>query len=454
MNRNRALIRTALLLIVVVPVLGVGVANANAFIGSDTSATTHRSEGELPPASEITVVTNHANSGGGNGTIAAFSQEKELLYRNSTYSRYFDVDPVPGEEYSVMYVGSTVLPDSYCKLTETDDASCVRNVVERLNISTGETERLYTYEVVSRHPEDSVHDVDRVGEDRLLVADIFRNRAFIVNTTSGLITWQWHARMDFSYGESGGPSDDWTHINDVEYIEERDQVMVDLRNHDLVAFIDIEQGLDENYTLGGDDNYEILYEQHNPDYIPTNQGGPAVLVADSENNRIVEYQRSEGEWNRSWIYSDAEMEWPRDADRLPNGNTLITDTHSSRVFEVNESGDVVWKLNFPKGYEAERLGTGDESAGGSSASQLGLTSISGEEAESSGGWTFVDRVNYVLRLIIPNKIYHGLLVVSPSWVGLIDLAAMFGSVIGFMTWSAIEIRWSEKIKIRSPVQLQ
>jgi hypothetical protein len=403
------------------------------------------------------VVTNHVKSGGGNGTIAAYSQRKTLIYRNSTYSRYFDVDPVPGQKYSVMYVGSRVLSDNYCKLSADDEASCVRNVVERLNISTGEMQRLYTYEVISRHPPDSVHDVDRISDDRLLVADIFRNRAFIVNTTSGLITWQWHARMDFDYGKSGGPSDDWTHINDVEYIEERGEVMVDLRNHDLVAFIDVEEGLEEEYTLGSDNAHDILYEQHNPDYIPTDQGGPAVLVADSENNRIVEYQRSGGKWNRTWLYTDRQMEWPRDADRLPNGNTLITDTHSSRVFEVNRSGGVVWTLHFPKGYEAERLGTGDESAGGSSASELGLQSVSEggiEEAEVSGRRPILGIVYGVIRSLLPNKIYHGLTVVAPPWLGLIEMAMLFVSVVTLLGWIVIEGRWSERIKLCSPIQLQ
>ena len=41
------------------------------------------------------------------------------------------------------------------------------------------------------------------------------------------------------------------------------------------------------------------------------------------------------------------LEWTHDADRLPNGNTLIADTsdsptHTDRVIEVNSTGDIVW----------------------------------------------------------------------------------------------------------------
>ncbi|MFB6187541.1 MAG: arylsulfotransferase (asst), partial [Halobacteriaceae archaeon] len=80
--------------------------------------------------------------------------------------------------------------------------------------------------------------------------------------------------------------------------------------------------INTNKTLGTNNNHSIIYEQHNPDYIPEKDGGPAVVVADSENNRVAEYQYLDGEWNRSWVWRDSQLRWPRDADRLPNGHTL------------------------------------------------------------------------------------------------------------------------------------
>ena len=32
------------------------------------------------------------------------------------------------------------------------------------------------------------------------------------------------------------------------------------------------------------------------------------------------------------------------AQRLPNGNTLITESDAGRVFEVTEGGDIVWEF--------------------------------------------------------------------------------------------------------------
>jgi hypothetical protein len=54
------------------------------------------------------------------------------------------------------------------------------------------------------------------------------------------------------------------------------------------------------------------------------------------------------------------LDWPRDADRLPNGNTLITDSRNHRVLEVDPAGREVWSftgLALP--YEADRLSNGN-----------------------------------------------------------------------------------------------
>ena len=43
------------------------------------------------------------------------------------------------------------------------------------------------------------------------------------------------------------------------------------------------------------------------------------------------------------------------AHRLPNGNTLITETDKGRAFEVTESGEIVWEY-----YSPHRIGTNKE----------------------------------------------------------------------------------------------
>jgi hypothetical protein len=108
----------------------------------------------------------------------------------------------------------------------------------------------------------------------------------------------------------------------------------------------------------------VLNHQHNPQWL----GSGAVLVADSENDRIVELHRVEdGSWQPVWSVEKAggvALDWPRDADRLPNGNTLITDSLNKRVVEVDETGKAVGGIGTGSDipYEADRL-PGDEYTG-------------------------------------------------------------------------------------------
>jgi hypothetical protein len=117
------------------------------------------------------------------------------------------------------------------------------------------------------------------------------------------------------------------------------------------------------WRLGEDDNRNTLFEQHNPDYIEGENGTPTVLIADSRNDRVVEYAREDGEWTRTWVLRGGGLDEPRDADRLPNGNTLVVDRRGDRLLEVTPTGEVVWEFYAPwQPYDAERIGTGDESS--------------------------------------------------------------------------------------------
>lgn len=409
----------------------------------------------VPPANNVTVVTSQSGTEN-KMAIMAFTRDGRLLYYNDTYHPYFDVDPVPGTSHTVEYVAAQQLDGHQCNSyrPNSGEKRCVRNVIERLNLSTGEVTRVYAEYSPSTHLS-GWHDVDRIGPSKLLVADIFKDRVFILNTTTGLIEWEWQATTDYTLKSGGHYPRDWTHLNDVELLSDG-RVMVSMRNHDQVIFINRTTGLVEEWTLGQDDDHAVLYELHNPDYIPPERGGPAVLIADSENNRIVEYQRQDGEWNRSWVWSDPKMQWPRDADRLPNGNTLISDTHSSRLLEVTPSGEVIWTARIPDSYEAERLGTGDESASGRSATSLDYESQTLSTTETTDR-ALDDRIRLFLKQLIPPKIVHGIVFIAPEWMNALSLfttIALFGTVV---VWGAIELRWvlrKRDVSLQSPVSIE
>jgi hypothetical protein len=384
-----------------------------------------------------TVITTDP-PGGGNGTaaIVAFAADGRPLYHDDSYGNYFDVDPDPPGSRTVLYVAGSrydPCPDRLeARTNRTFEGGCAEVVVERTNLTTGLTERLHTAVTAW----DIWHDVDRVGDHRLLVADIARDRAFVLDTRAGEREWTWTAEQDIDR-DAGGQAGDWTHINDVERLPDG-RVMASLRNNDRVVFIDPDGGVDRNWTLGTEDAYDVLYEQHNPDYIPAARGGPAVVVADSENNRVVEYQRTGGRWRESWSWSDDRLRWPRDADRLPGGHTLVTDSQGNRVLELDEDDRVVWQVNVSTPYEAERLGTGDESATGWSEAALRNGTVAAGDGPSRDSKSGLARLVAFLR----GPVVNGLLYVAPAWMTVTDLAVAGVGLGALGTLAGLELHWS------------
>lgn len=387
------------------------------------------------------------------GEIIAVDQSGTVIHYNHTFDSYNDVDPVPETLSSVIYIGHTVLNATECDAETTE--LCTRTHIIKLNLSTGEQTKLYTH-LHSDRAYARWHDADLVNDTHLAVADIYQDRVFIVNMSSNIITYEWEARQYYST-ESGGPyPDDWTHLNDVEVLHDG-RLMANIRNQDEIVFLG-NNGVDPTWMLGVDDNHSILYEAHNPDYIPPRNGGPAVIVADSENTRIVEYQRSNGDWQQTWAWRDRGLRWPRDADRLPNGHTLITDSNGNRIVEVNQAGVVVWSMDIGLPYEAERLHTGDESTNGPSATQADLESrIEGSViagTKDTGTEKEPSLTTKVLHVIIPSKIRNAILFVTPTWLNLFGVLSAAGFLTTAISWGVIELYWSPKFKFQYPVQIR
>ena len=235
-----------------------------------------------------------------------------------------------------------------------------------------------------------VHDVERLDSGEVLLTDMENERIFTVE--DGEVTWQWNA-SSFYDAPDDPTTTDWLHINDVDAISEQ-RYLVSVRNANQLLVVERGTGvvevINEDRSNENDGNCRqsgqlrdtdgdgdvrcgdpsTLSHQHNPQWLGEN----AVLVADSENGRVVELHNRSGEWTVAWQLQEAGgvgLYWPRDADRLPNGNTLVTDTLNRRVVEVNESGAVVWSHETERiPYEADRLPAG-ESVGGPTYSDAG-----------------------------------------------------------------------------------
>jgi hypothetical protein len=366
--------------------------------------------------------------------IVAFDASGTVVYHNATHDVYFDVDPVPGTRMTVEYVAADRLGGSACRVSQ-----CSLNLVEQLNLSTGEVTRVYDA-VTPQYDTGRWHDVDRLNATHLVVADIVHDRVYVVDTRTDEITWQWNASEHYS-PSAGGGTGDWTHVNDVEVLADG-RFMVSLRNMDSVVFLRPGVGIDEDWTLGAHDAHDVLYESHNPDYIPADHGGPAVVLANSENNRVVEYHRRDGGWTLAWSWRDRTLQWPRDADRLPNGHTLVVDSHGDRVVEIDTTGTVVWAVEVGRAYDAERLGTGDESSGGYAAGSRPGTGAASPPATNQrpaiGGLTVA------LKDALPGRLINGLLFVAPPWVDFTDLLVAGVLSVDLLLWGGVEWRCSNR----------
>jgi hypothetical protein len=278
-----------------------------------------------------------------------------------------------------------------------------------------------------------VHAVEPLPSGGFAIADMEYERILVVE--DGEVQWQWHASEHYDFPDDP-TRNDWLHINDVNYLG-NDRFLVSVRNANQLVVLERGTGVVEviNETPPGfdrercgtdgevadyDDDGEVrcgdpatLSRQHNPHWL----GDGAVLVADSDNDRVVELHRTaNGTWEPVWTVTgagDLPFRWPRDADRLPSGNTLVSDTWNERVLEINETGHVRWSTaTEPQPYEADRL-PGGEPTGVPVYNGSGFSRPDGDPA-SGGGLPMLSTLVVVLHAVVP---------FLPFWIGELQLLA-------------------------------
>ncbi|QLG27789.1 aryl-sulfate sulfotransferase [Halorarum halophilum] len=265
-----------------------------------------------------------------------------------------------------------------------------------------------------------IHDAEPLPDGGYAMTDMDHERVIVVE--DGEITWQWNASELYDAPEDPTRTD-WLHINDIDRIGE-DRFLVSVRNANQLVIVErTDDGGSEvveiiNEDTGGSDasctkngqlrdtdgdvrcgDPDVLNHQHNPQWLDDG----AVLVADSDNDRVVELHRTDdGTWEPAWVLDRAEgmdLRWPRDADRLPNGHTVVTDTLNRRVFEIDENGTVVWSYATDRiPYEADRVPrelTGDASA------DLPRSDGDGTGVERAGGIPVLSTLVVGLRAVAP-----------------------------------------------------
>lgn len=250
-----------------------------------------------------------------------------------------------------------------------------------------------------------------------------------VNPATAEIVWEWSARhhlvQDFDKGKAnygvvadhpelldinairfnrnGGVSDDWTHVNALDYNPELDQIIFSSNYLSEVYVIDHSttpfesqghsggrygKGGDFLYRWGRTENYDRgpaedrqLFNQHDVQWIrPGLPGAGNLLIfnnGDSElrpHTSVVELSPAMNE-DGSYVlgedgaYGPSELAWeyaPTDEDiffswfisgaqRLANGNTLVNHGAGAKVREVTPDGEIVWEYHYDDGAEGPHM---------------------------------------------------------------------------------------------------
>jgi hypothetical protein len=173
-------------------------------------------------------------------------------------------------------------------------------------------------------------------------------------TTDGKVVWEWHTWEHLDPENDGltalqDERSEWTHGNSV--FEQPDgNLLVSFRNISTVIRIDRRTGA-ILWKLGP----PPLAGQHAPNLLANGNilifdNGPHRLDESFPFSRVIEVNPATNEI--VWKYQEPRtfnFYSPRisNAQRLPNGNTLVNEGVFGRFFEVNPAGDVVWEFVNP-----------------------------------------------------------------------------------------------------------
>ncbi|MFX0132728.1 MAG: DUF1349 domain-containing protein [Candidatus Hodarchaeota archaeon] len=189
---------------------------------------------------------------------------------------------------------------------------------------------------------DWTHDADLLPNGNVLIADTGNDRVIVV-TRSGDMIWEYNpgiSVMDYP--------------NDADLLP-NGNILIDVRDLDKVIEVNYTtKSITWEYNPGS----SMLEGPHNADRLPNGN----TIVCDSRlggDGAIIELNSTTKE--TVWYFNGKDngssaLKWPRDADRLSNGNTLIADSNNFRIIEINTSGHIIWELSTSNSpYCADRV---------------------------------------------------------------------------------------------------
>ena len=185
----------------------------------------------------------------------------------------------------------------------------------------------------------------------------------LVDPVSGDVIWTWSIFDHFHPADFQGIPEaefqglsrlgrDWSHANAAVWDPTRDPIWVSIRHFSRIIGVEYPCG-DVRVTLGTDGlgGPAAMSYQHAPEV----QADGSILFWDNGNHhvprvsraRMVSFDETTGAYEELFSWQDSPPFFDfavGDADRMPNGNVLVTAGVSGRVIEVTLDGRIAWEL--------------------------------------------------------------------------------------------------------------
>ena len=175
---------------------------------------------------------------------------------------------------------------------------------------------------------------------------------------SGKIVWSWKGLADYDREPFAGIDlEGWMHVNSVSRLE-NGNTLVSIRNFNTVAEVGPDGQVVRDWTFKGYNDHTGLQthgkikgmHNHEPEILENGN----MLLALRRPNRFVEFILETQVVVWSWEHPGGgrELRTNREANRLPNGNTL--GSAGNKLIEIAPDGTIVWQMIAPSGRKNRR----------------------------------------------------------------------------------------------------
>jgi hypothetical protein len=175
---------------------------------------------------------------------------------------------------------------------------------------------------------------------------------------SGNIVWSWKGLADYDREPFAAiDSEGWMHVNSVSRLK-NGNTLISMRNFNTVAEVGPDGRVVQDWTFKGKDKRTGVQTQgkikgvrnHEPEILENGN----MLLALRMPNRFVEFNLKTQEVVWSWTHPGGgrALRTNREANRLPNGNTL--GSAGNKLVEIAPDGTIVWQMIAPGGSKNHR----------------------------------------------------------------------------------------------------